>query len=160
MIVAIVLAVLAGLCWGVGEVFTKSVLHTGRVGPVTAIAVRSSVALPVLWLAYGIATVGMRASSEPPDWIRAGSPTLAKLVLGSGIIAGAGGMILFYSALSLGEISRVKPIAFTVAPAIAVLLGWLVLGEPMTGRKLVAVGLILAGVLLLTGSGHSPSASR
>jgi drug/metabolite transporter (DMT)-like permease len=60
----------------------------------------------------------------------------------------------------MGEISRVKPVAFTVAPATAVLLGWLVLGEPMTARKLIAVGLILAGVLMLTGSGHGPSTSR
>lgn len=157
---AIVLAVLAGLCWGVGEVFTKSVLHTGRVGPITAIAIRSSVALPLMWVVYLVATAGVKLRSEPLDWVRAGTPTLSKLVLGSGVIAGAGGMILFYSALSLGEISRVKPIAFTVAPATAVLLGWLVLGEPMTLRKLIAVGLILAGVLLLTGSGHAPSASR
>ena len=43
---AIVLAVLAGLAWGIGEVFTKSVLHSKQIGPITAIAVRSSVALP------------------------------------------------------------------------------------------------------------------
>ena len=34
---AILLAVGAGACWGVGEIFTKSVLHTGRVGPLTAL---------------------------------------------------------------------------------------------------------------------------
>ena len=47
---AILLAVTAGLCWGVGELCTKSVLHGGRIGPLTAIAVRSTVALPLLWL--------------------------------------------------------------------------------------------------------------
>lgn len=45
---AIILAIGAGLCWGIGEVFTKSVLHTGKVGPITAITVRSTVALPVI----------------------------------------------------------------------------------------------------------------
>ena len=32
----VIYAVLAGLCWGVGESFTKSVLHTHKIGPVTA----------------------------------------------------------------------------------------------------------------------------
>jgi hypothetical protein len=45
---AALLAVLAGLCRGVGEFFTKQVPHSGRVGPVTAITVRSAVALRVL----------------------------------------------------------------------------------------------------------------
>src|SRR5688500_7234521 len=55
---AAMLAVMAGLCWGVGEFFTKQVLHTHRVGPVTAIAVRSTVALPVLWAAYFVFAYG------------------------------------------------------------------------------------------------------
>ena len=142
--------VLAGLCWGVGEVFTKSVLHGGRIGPLTAIAVRSTVALPVLWIAGVAAVRGWR--SEPADWMAAGPPTLAKLVLGSGLVAGAAGMICFYTALSLGEISRVKPVAFAIAPATAVVLGALFLGEPLTPKKAAAIVMILGGVVLLTGS--------
>jgi bacterial/archaeal transporter family protein len=146
---AILFAVLAGLAWGVGEVFTKSVLHTGKVGPLTAIAVRTTIALPLLWLAYAIAVHGAKA--EPREWMSAGAPTLSKLAVGSGVVAGALGMIFFYAALNLGEISRVKPVAFAIAPATAVLLGWLALGEQMTAQKAIAVLLILAGVVLLTG---------
>lgn len=146
---AMLFAALAGLCWGVGEVFTKSVLHTGRVGPLTAIAVRTTVALPMLWLAWAAAMFYFQ--TEPRDWLRAGSPTLLKLILGSGLIAGAAAMIFFYAALSLGEVSRIKPVAFALAPAIAVLLGWMALGEPMTARKGAGVLLILVGVVLLTG---------
>ncbi len=145
---AILLALAAGLAWGVGEIFTKSVLHGGRVGPLTAIAVRTTVALPVLWAACAAATLGWK--TEPRDWAAAGASTLLKLVLGSGLVAGAAGMIFFYAALGAGEISRVKPIAFSVAPAVAVLLGALVLGEPLTARKLAAVGLIIAGVVMLS----------
>ncbi len=144
---AALLAIAAGLCWGIGEAFTRSVLHTGRVGPLTAIAVRSTVALPVLWLAWFAAA--HLAAREPRGWLHAGWPTLSKLVLGSGLVAGAAGMICFYAALGLGELSRVKPLAFTVAPATAVLLGWAALGEPLTLRKLAALGLVLAGVVLL-----------
>ena len=152
---AILLAIGAGLCWGIGELFTKSVLHTKEVGPITAIVVRSTVALPVLWLVWWF-TVGV-AKTERADWWRvAETGTILKLTLGSGLVAGAAAMICFYAALSMGEISRIKPIAFTLAPATAVLLGWLVLGESMTMRKGVAVAMILAGVILLTGGGKKP----
>lgn len=155
---AILLAIAAGLCWGVGELFTKSALHTRQVGPLAAIAIRSTVALPLLWLAYWMAAHVMKA--EPRDWMKADASTLLKLILGSGLVAGAGGMICFYAALNVGEISRIKPVAFSVAPAVAVILGWLVLHETMTWQKAVAVLLILAGVVLLTVNPASVPASH
>lgn len=156
---AIHLAILAGLCWGVGELCTKMVLHTHRIGPVTAIAVRSTVALPVLWIAYVVAV--HQLGSEPRGWWRAlEAGDIARLVIGSGLVAGAGGMLLFYTALHLDDISRIKPVAFTVAPAVAVLLGWWLLGEPMSLRKGLAVLLILSGVVLLTAGEPKPSADR
>jgi bacterial/archaeal transporter family protein len=142
------LAMLAGLCWGVGEFFTKQVLHTQRVGPVTAVAVRSTVALPVLWAAYLLLVHGR--GLEPRDWTGAGATTLLKLALGSGLVAGAAGMLCFYGALHLGPISKVKPIAFTLAPLVGTLLGWSVLHERMAPVKWVAVALIVVGVVLLT----------
>jgi uncharacterized membrane protein len=124
----------------------------------TAIAVRSTIALPVLWIVWLIAMKGIHASTEPPRWLDAGSPVLWKLVLGSGLIAGAGGMALFYIALSMGEISRVKPIAFTIAPAVAVVLGWLALHEQMTLNKALGVVFVLIGVVLLS-IGRAPAAT-
>lgn len=153
---AIVCAVGAGLCWGIGELFTKSVLHSGQVGPVTAIAVRSTVALPVLWIAQLLAT--RVARTEPVHWVEGASgATLAKLLLGSGLVAGAAAMILFYVALSLAEIGRVKPIAFTLAPATAAILAWLVLGEAMTARKAIGILLVIAGVIALSAGGAAPA---
>ena len=69
-------------------------------------------------------------------------------------------MVCFYTALSLGEVSVVKPIAFSIAPAVGVLLGWLVLGESMDARKVLAVGLIVAGVVVLTTSGRPGAAAE
>ncbi|MCC7014905.1 MAG: EamA family transporter [Planctomycetes bacterium] len=146
---AILLAVTAGLCWGVGELCTKSVLHGGRIGPLTAIAVRSTVALPLLWLAW-YAAVHWLAFEARPAWRELPASDVAKLVLGSGLLAGGLAMICFYSALALDDVSRIKPIAFTVAPATAAVLGWMLLGEAMSWRKALAVALILGGVLLLT----------
>lgn len=147
---AIVLAVLAGLFWGVGEVCTKAVLHGGRVGPFTAVGVRTLVALPIVLGAWFVVARVMRAPTEPAGWTGMPARDWALLVLGSGLAAGALALVCFYAALSLGEVSRVKPIAFALAPATGVLLGWLALGETMTPRKVLAVALILAGVVLLT----------
>jgi transporter family protein len=146
---AVLLAVAAGLCWGIGEFFTKQVLHTGRIGPITAIAVRSTVALPVIWAVWLALVPGK--GLERRDWMAADAGTLAKLVIGSGIIAGAAGMICFYGALHLGPITKVKPIAFALAPVVAVVLGTAALGEPMGARKVIAVVMIVGGVVLLTG---------
>ena len=145
---AIALAIAAGLCWGIGELFTKSALHSGRIGPVSLIAIRSTVALPVLWLAY--AWFVAHRGQEPTGWWHAGPTVLGKVILGSGLLAGAGGMLLFYLALGAGEISRVKPVAFTLAPATAVLCAALFLGEPLSVRKVIAVVMVLGGVGLLT----------
>lgn len=157
---AILLAIAAGLAWGIGELCTRSVLHGHRIGPLTAIAVRSTIALPVLWLAwYG--AVHWWHGEPRPAWHDLPASDLWKLVLGAGVCAGAVGMICFYSALAHGPLSQVKPIAFTVAPATAVGLGWLVLGEPMDWRKALALALITVGVLLLTGApaNAAPAAS-
>lgn len=145
---AILLAIAAGLSWGVGEVATRSALHSKEVGPFAAIAIRSTVALPLIWFAYLIARRFSPAESQ--GFATLSGATWLKLILGSGLVAGAAAMIFFYAALSLGEISKIKPIAFALAPATGVLLGWLILGEPMSARKAIGVVLILLGVVTLT----------
>lgn len=153
----VVFAILAGLCWGVGEVCARSVLHGGKVGPFMAVAIRSSIALPLIWLAFAAAhRVAPAASGRGLGDL--GAREWLLLVLGSGVVAGAAAMICFYVSLSMGEVSRMKPIAFTVAPAAAVLLGAVFLGETLTARKLLAVGLVIAGVLLLATAGQGKSA--
>ena len=145
----VLFAVLAGLCWGIGEVCAKAVLHTGKVGPFMAVAVRTSVALPLIGLAFAMAH---RVAPAGPGKGFAGALTGREwllLVVGSGVVAGAAAMVCFYVSISLGEVSRMKPIAFTVAPVAAVVLGAVFLGETMTARKALAVAMVVAGVLLL-----------
>lgn len=147
-------AVLAGLCWGVGEVFTRAVLHTREITPMTAIAVRSTIALPLLWLAWWV-TRASAAGNAPVLLERASASTIWKLALGSGILAGAGGMAFFYMSLAGADVSRVKPIAFGLAPATAVLVAWIALGEGLSLTKGFGLLLIVGGVFLLTwGSTH------
>jgi uncharacterized membrane protein len=143
----VLFAILAGLCWGIGEVCTKSVLHTHKVGPMTMLLIRTALALPPVLLAYWIAY--RFTSLEPQAWWTAGPRTL-QLAAASALLAGFGGVLFFYLGLNAGDITIVKPIAFTLAPAVAVLLGWLVLGESMSTQKALGIALILAGLVVLT----------
>jgi uncharacterized membrane protein len=146
----VLFAIAAGLCWGIGEVCTRSALHSGKIGPITAITVRSLVAIPIIVIVYWLMTRGIGGVRVEQPVSAIDGATWSKVVLGSGVIAGALAMVFFYVALSLGEVSMVKPIAFAVAPAVGVTLGWLVLGESMDGRKAAAILLIVSGVVLLT----------
>ncbi|MGD9791440.1 MAG: EamA family transporter [Phycisphaerales bacterium] len=156
---AILFAVLAGLSWGMGELFTKSVLKTGQVGPMGVLLVRALVTVPLAIAAFVIATRVMHAETQADFWKTAESLTLRKLALGSAVFAGFLGVFFFYLALAQpgGDISRVKPIAFTLAPATAVLLGWLVLGESVSRVQWFGVAMVLGGVVLVT-VGHKSGA--
>ncbi len=158
---AIIFAVLAGLCWGIGEVCAKAVLHTHKVGPFFAVALRTTLALPIIWGAYLIARklapthAGKGLSLSGPDALSTKEWVL--LLGGSGVVAGALAMIAFYVSISLGEVSKMKPIAFTIAPATAVLLSAMFLGEALTVRKIIGVLIVLIGVVVLaSGSQAAP----
>ncbi|MBX3356956.1 MAG: DMT family transporter [Phycisphaeraceae bacterium] len=163
---AILLAIVAGLCWGVGEILTKGALNSGQVGPMTTLLVRAAVTLPPAAGAYLLATYLWQ--SEPPNWMREASAGVwIRMIVGSGLMAGFAGVFFFYLGLSKpgGDISLLRPIAFGMAPATAVLLGWLVLGERMTPSKGFAVAMIIGGIIILglerTGHGKdSPRAAK
>lgn len=141
-----------------GEIFTKQALNTGRVGPMAAMLVRAAVVLPLALAAY-VAAVHVW-KSEPAGWVRgAGTPVWLMLTLGSGVLAGFAGVFFFYLGLGSpgGDISKLRPIAFALAPATAVLLGWLVLGEGMSVRKGAACALIVVGIVMLTGESKNPA---
>jgi drug/metabolite transporter (DMT)-like permease len=166
---AILCAILAGLCWGVGEIFTKSAINTREIGPLGTLLLRAAVTLPLAILGF---VVAYRFMQTEPAWWRPPAPEAAaggmrtstwlKVILGSGVLAGFAGAFFFYIGLSLkgGDISVLRPIAFALAPATAVLLGWWFLGEAMTVRKGIAVGLIVVGIVLLAGEGKRGTAGK
>jgi len=157
----VLFAVLAGVCWGIGEVCARGVLHGGKIGPFLAVAIRSSVALPLIWIAFAAAhRVAPNASGKGLGALTVKEWVL--LLVGSGVVAGAAAMICFYISISLGEVSKMKPIAFTVAPVAAVILGAMFLGESLTTRKMLAVVMVIGGVLLLATAakpGQGPAGS-
>lgn len=118
---------------------------------------RAAVTLPLALAAFLVAHSVVK--SEPQAWWRDMSgATWAKLIFGSGLLAGFAGVFFFYLGLAQpgGDISLLRPIAFALAPATAVILGWLILKEELTPRKIAAVVLIVSGIVLLTGGRKTP----
>lgn len=153
---AIIFAALAGLCWGVGELFSKSVLHSKQVGPMGLLVVRTGLAFIPALIAFFVATRVISPSAEPPAFWKADAAVLAKLILGATLLAGFGGVFFFYLGLAHGDISRVKPIAFGVAPAVAAILGMTLMGEQYSHAKAVGIALIIGGIIVVT-TQHAPA---
>jgi transporter family protein len=99
-----VFAILTAIMWGVGGYFEKKGLHLGNLSPQMGITIRTSTALIIL------------AIVSFPQWKtlpQAGSKALFYMIIGGGVVAGAMGMLCFYTALKGAPLGRVMPIAFT-----------------------------------------------
>jgi bacterial/archaeal transporter family protein len=133
-------ALFTAIAWGVGGYFEKKGLHLGNLSPQLGITVRTAVALVIL------------AAASFPQWKtlpQAGPKALLYMVLGGGVLAGAVGMLCFYTAIKGAPLSRVMPIAFT-SPLFGALMGILLSGEPLTLKTGLGMLLTIGGIILLT----------
>jgi transporter family protein len=133
-------AVLTAVAWGVGGYFEKKGLNLGNLSPTMGITVRTGVALIIL------------AIASFPQWKtlpQAGPKALLYMVLGGGVLAGAVGMLCFYTAIKGAPLTRVMPIAFT-SPLFGALMGILLAGEPLTLKTVLGMLLTIGGIVLLT----------
>jgi drug/metabolite transporter (DMT)-like permease len=126
---------LASASWAMGSVYWKR--HPTETSPYAAAAVQMVIGgglLVVLGLTFG----------EGPAWQLdgAGLGALAYLVVFGSIV----GYTAYGYALEHASATVVGTYAY-VNPVVAVALGWLILGEPVTLRTLGAMGLILGAVL-------------
>jgi len=133
-------AILTAACWGIGGFFEKKGLHLGNLSPQMGITIRTAVALLIL------------AAVSFPQWkslSQAGPKALTMMVIGGGIVAGAAGMLCFYTAIKGAPLGRVMPIAFT-SPLFGALMGLLFGGEPLTAKTLIGMALTVGGIIVLT----------
>jgi drug/metabolite transporter (DMT)-like permease len=126
---------LGSMCWAFGSVYWKR--NPTEVSPYAAAAVQMTIAGAILCL------VGL-GLGEAGAWHldRAGLGAMTYLILVGSLV----GYTAFGYALEHAPAAIVGTYAY-VNPVVAVLLGWLVLREPITGRMLVAMALILGAVL-------------
>jgi len=133
-------ALLTAIAWGVGGYFEKKGLHLGNLSPQMGITIRTGIALIILaWVSF-------------PQWKnlpQAGSKALLYMIIGGGVVAGALGMLSFYTAIKGAPLGRVMPIAFT-SPLFGVLMGIIFAGEPLTLKTGIGMALTIGGIILLT----------
>lgn len=133
-------ALLTAACWGIGSFFEKKGLALGNVPPFTGAAIRTSLSLLILlFLAWPNLQTVTRIGWKP----------LLLIALGGGVLAGALGIALFYTALKTGNIGRVLPIAFT-SPLFGVIISLLLGTESLSLKNVLGMSLTIAGIILLT----------
>jgi len=133
-------ALLTAAAWGIGGYLEKKGLHLGNLSPEMGITIRTAVALVIL------------AIVSFPQWKtvpQAGSRALLMMVVGGGVLAGAAGMLCFYTAIKGAPLNRVMPIAFT-SPLFGALMGIIFGGEPLTLKTAAGMLLTIGGIVLLT----------
>lgn len=135
-----ILALITAICWGVGGYFEKQGLKLGNLSPQMGITIRTFVALIIL----GVVSF--------PQWktvTQAGSKALIYMIIGGGVVAGAVGMLCYYSAIKGADLGKVMPIAFT-SPLFGVLMGLIFSHEPLTWKTGAGMILTIGGIVLLT----------
>jgi bacterial/archaeal transporter family protein len=133
-------ALFTAIAWGVGGYFEKKGLHLGNLSPTMGITIRTATALVIL------------AIASYPQWKtlpQAGPKALLYMIIGGGVVAGAVGMLCFYTALKGAPLNRVMPIAFT-SPFFGALMGIMLGGEPVTFKTVAGMALTIAGIVVLT----------
>jgi drug/metabolite transporter (DMT)-like permease len=135
---------LASASWAMGSVYWKR--HPTQVSPYAAAAVQMAIG-------GGLLTALGLALGEGPAWHLegAGLGAIAYLVVFGSIV----GYTAYGYALEHASATIVGTYAY-VNPVVAVLLGWLVLHEPVTARMLAAMGLILGAVLWIQLAARAP----
>ena len=135
-----VFAVLTAIAWGVGGYFEKKGLHLGNLSPTMGITIRTLTAVIIL------------AAASYPEWKTvpaAGTRALLYMVIGGGVVAGAVGMLCYYTAINGAPLTRVMPIAFT-SPLFGAIMGYIFGGEALTFKSVAGMVLTIGGIVLLT----------
>jgi drug/metabolite transporter (DMT)-like permease len=134
--------------WALGSIYWKR-NPTTDVSPYAAAAAQMAIGGALLCV-FGLAI------GEGPrfqlDWT--GAATMAYLIVFGSMV----GYTAFGYALEHASATVVGTYAY-VNPVVAVLLGWLVLSEPITGRMLAAMALILGSVLWIQLAARTGSAA-
>jgi drug/metabolite transporter (DMT)-like permease len=138
--------VLASLAWASGSVYSK---HAGGLSgsPLLGAAMQSLSGGLALWIA-GILSGETRALHLAAISMRSWLALAYLIVFGSMV-----GFTAYIYILKKSTATRVATYAF-VNPVVALFLGWLLLGESITLRTVIAAAVILTAVLLVITAPH------
>ncbi len=137
--------VFASLAWACGSIYSK---HGGMPGsPMLGVAMQSFAGGSILLLA-GLFSGELQRFHFAAVTLRSWFALAYLIVFGSGI-----GFTAYIYILQKSTAARVATYAF-VNPVVALFLGWLIAGEPITLRTVVAAAVILTAVILVINAPH------
>lgn len=136
---AVLFALLSALVWGTAPLIFKIGLR-GEVPPLVGIFYHNLTA--ALFAFVSILLVRESLSYPTRDLI---------IVSFGGFVSGFLGLLLYYKAIKVGEVSVVAPIVAS-SPLWASLLAFILLGEAFSFMKLLGTILVVLGVILITTS--------
>lgn len=142
----VAILVIASLAWATGSVYSK---HAGGLSgsPLLGVAMQSLAGGVSLWIA-GIVTGEVGALHLGAVSARSWAALGYLVVFGSGV-----GFTAYIYILKKSTATRVATYAF-VNPVVALFLGWLLVGESINVRTLMAAAVILTAVLLVITAPH------
>ena len=148
----VAILVIASLAWASGSVYSK---HAGGPGsPLLGVAMQSLAGGFCLWMA-GIVSGEVGALHFEAISVRSWVALGYLIVFGSMV-----GFTAYIYILKKSTATRVATYAF-VNPVVALFLGWLLIGESITLRTVIAAAVILTAVLLVITAPHAaPLASE
>jgi drug/metabolite transporter (DMT)-like permease len=111
--------------------------------------------LPMTYGAIGLTAIGMAVESPRAiEWTAAAIGSLVFLSVFGSVIA----FVVYYRLLKVVPVSLLSLITYAF-PVVAVLLGWIVLDERLSGSTLAGAGAVLAGMTLATWRRRRPPGS-
>ncbi len=134
---AVIFALLSALVWGSAPLIFKLGLR-GELPPLVGIFYHNLTA--ALFALAFILAVGEKVAYPVRDVL---------IVSFGGFVSGFLGLLLYYKAIKVGEVSVVAPIVAS-SPLWASLFAVVLLGESFSALKLTGTLLVVAGVILIT----------
>ena len=131
-------AIVAACVWGIVPLLEKTGL--GQSNPAAGVWVRS------LGVVLGVLVFGF--AWRPWRHLEGLPPSRMALLMLGGLLASFIGQMAFYQALKRGSVSQVTPVAGAY-PLISVILGWIILREPVTFTRFIGAACIVAGLIFL-----------
>jgi drug/metabolite transporter (DMT)-like permease len=139
----IALSLVTVILWGIIPILDKLALAQYASSPMVGIVIRSA-GVTALSIPLALAFGGGRSA------FKAMPPSATLLYLASGLISLLLAQYAYYALLRHVQVSRVFPFLFSAAPLVTVLLGAVILREPLSAKQLLGAFLVvLGGVLLL-----------
>ena len=135
---AVFWALLSALIWGSAPVLFKLGLK-GEISPLAGILIHNLTA--TVFALIAVLVLRENLFNYPLKEI-----TMVAL---GGFVSGFLGLLVYYKAIKVGDVSIVAPVAAS-SPLFSALLAAIILGESLTTIKIVGSLLVIAGIILLS----------